>query len=162
MMFIENAVTIADIAAVTKKKAADVKAEAVELNFTVGCDWAGRPAVAARDAQQLTSGEARRTREHESAWASHLAECKAWMSRRDAAVRSAREAATSRSAVVGGRDFARVQEAGDEAGKSYELGTPVPLWQGTDTGNATRLYTDRTADSLLKRIARRGVKVGVR
>ena len=82
--YIEGALSLKAVAAVTKRTIADVEAEALSLGMFLGADWAGRPAVAERDAQQLVTGEARRVREHDLAWRDFEDRSRAWEATRDA------------------------------------------------------------------------------
>lgn len=52
---------------------------------------------------------------------------------------------------TGPEKHSQAREAAVAAGRRYEQTTPVPLWQGTECGNAPRLYSDRPQDGLLKR-----------
>jgi len=119
--YIQNGVTVKDITAVTKRTVAEVEveveAECRDLGLFLGTDWAGRPAVSEVDAERLVSGSARRTREDEAAWSSHLALCQQWTARRDELVRSVQRDAelAAQRADRGGGDAA---QAGVEAGRS--------------------------------------------
>jgi hypothetical protein len=154
--FITKAAPIAEIAAVTKRKAADIEAEAISLGFYIGVDWAGRPAISTSEARSIVTGDARRDREHDAAFAAHIAACAAWTRGRDKAVRDAhadhlaapRKGRTASDPIVQGN----AKEAARDAGRAYELDTPIPLFDGMDTGNASRVYVD-TQRGLIRRAA---------
>ncbi len=159
MQFIESSIALSEVAKLTKRSAAEIEAEATELDIFVGVDWAGRPAIAQRDARAIATGEARRVRESEAVWAAHLAACAAWNAGRDAAVRAAHDAVGA-DPRQGPEKHSQAREAAVEAGRRYEQTTPVPLWQGTESGNAVRNYSTKP-EGLLKRAAGR-VKAGAR
>ena len=160
-VFGRNLVTLDELAKVTRRKVDDLRAEAFDFGFLVGIDWAGRPAIDEQEARQLVTGEHKAAREHDAAWAAHLADCAAWTAARGVAERPAYEEVAARGRRGPDADSA-AREAATEAGRRYEQTTPVPLWQGTDSGNAVRRYTERPAEpGLLKRAAGR-VKAGAR
>jgi len=141
MTYIENSVTIKEIATVTKRTTAEVEAEAVELGLFVGQDWAGRPAIADQDAEQLVSGEARRSREDAAVWQAFLARCATWTAARDQAVQDAHDAvgADPRS---GPQKHSDARDAAVEAGRRFEMSTPPPTFApGVEDGNAVRRYS---------------------
>jgi hypothetical protein len=158
--FLRNLVPLADVAKVTHRTVDEVRAECAGFGFFIGIDWAGRPGIDEQEAHQLVTGEARRAREHDAAWAAHLADCARWMSTRDAAVRAAYEAAGGGKSR--GQDIdAAARDAAAEVGRSYERSTPVPLWNGEESGNAVRSYSVAPQPGLLARAVGR-VKAGAR
>ena len=144
MTFIENSVTIKEIATVTKRNVVEVEGECAELGMHVGVDWCGRPAVAEVDAQQLVTGEARRVREHDARWSAHLRDCEDWTRRRDEAVRAGHERVGA-DPRQGPEKHSQAREAAIGAGREFELTTPVPLWEGVECGNCVRQYSERDA-----------------
>jgi len=160
--YIRGAVPLAEVAAVTKRPVAAVEAEALELGLHVVEDWAGRHALAEADAQRLVSGDARRDREHDAAWAAHLAACARWTAARDTAVQKAyADAQPAPGRLGGGAAADAARQAASEAGRRYEETTPPPLWEGREDGNAGRRFTDRPAKGLIARTVGR-VKAGAR
>ena len=150
---------IDEIAKVTKRTVDDVRAECTEFGFFILADWADRPGIAQDEARALVTGDARTSREHDAAWAAHLADCAAWTSNREAAVRAAyKDAGGDRG--HGPDADSRARDAATATGRAYEHSTPVPLWQGEESGNAVRQYSERPL-GLLKRAAAR-VKAGAR
>ncbi len=133
MNLIENAVTIAEVAKVTKSPAAAVEAEARKLNLFVGTDWAGRPAVDVRDAHALVSGAARHDAENSTANRDHLLAVEAWEGDRMRVHRAAYQAAleeANRAGIGGGQAFDRAKAAAKEAVERYETDTPPPTTLG--------------------------------
>jgi len=153
-IYIEGAIPLAEVAKLTGRKVVEVEAEAVELGLFVGQDWAGRPAIADEDAHQLVSGSARRTREDEVAWATHLDACASWTTARDNAVREAQRD-TELAAQRAGRGGPAAASAGLEAaravGREFETSTPPPQWGDEPDGNARRLYSESGRPRLLDR-----------
>jgi len=139
--YIEGSVPLAEVAKVTKRTTAEVEAEAVELGLFLGTDWAGRVAVAEDDAHGLVGGSARRTREDEVAWRTHLDACETWTRRRDEAVRDAHDAvgADPRS---GPEKHSAARDAATEAGRRFEAANPPPTFvPGVEDGVAVRRYS---------------------
>lgn len=105
---------------------------------------------------RIVSGEARRVREDEVAWATHLDACASWTTARDNAVREAQRD-TELAAQRAGRGGPAAASAGLEAaravGREFETSTPPPQWGDEPDGNARRLYTDTDTDrpNLLRR-----------
>ena len=90
-------VTVAEVAAATGRKPAEVEAEARALNLTVRPDWVNRAALTVADARGLTTGEARRNLEHERAWAQHQRDTKAWTEGRSRAIAEAARAVRAKA-----------------------------------------------------------------
>lgn len=76
-------VTLDEIAAATKRKAADVQAEIDELGLTVYADFAGRPSLPIVKARGLVDGSIRKDHEHAAKVAAFEAEEAAWLSERN-------------------------------------------------------------------------------
>lgn len=157
--YIEHAIAIKEIAAVAKRTTSEVEAEARELDMHVGQDWAGRAAVEEQDAQQLVSGEARRTREHDALWRTYIDECSAWEADRDEAVRAA-HAAVGANPRSGPERHAQARDAAAEAGRAYEQANPPPTFQDGADSAAVRRYTERPPEPGLLRRAVDAVKAG--
>ena len=93
MTFIDGAaVSLAEIAKHLRAPISEVEAEASQLNLFVGVDWAGRPALAAVDAQRLVSGAARRDAEHAKAQSAFTVGQADWQRRREEGRRAAYQA----------------------------------------------------------------------
>lgn len=133
-MFIEadQVATVADIAKVLGRTAAEVETAAAELQMFVGEDWAGRSALTTTDAYALVSGTARRDRDHAAAQRAHHDRHEAWETGREAERRKvwlaahddARRAGYSNStADAKGHDAARAALA------SYDRDHPEPTFQ---------------------------------
>jgi len=153
-VYIPHAIPLTELAKVIGRKVAEVEAECAEFGHFVGVDWRGQPAVSEDDAHRIVTGSARRVREDEVAWATHLAECEQWTIRRDQLVRESQadaEIAAQRAGRGGGDAAQAGVEAGRSAGADYEAATPLPLWRGEEDGNARRLYSDSGRPRLLDR-----------
>ncbi len=133
---IENAVTLQDIAKIMKITVTKVEADAGELSLFVGPDWAGRPALSVIDAAALVSGDARRDRDHDVAWRSHLASSEGWETAREAARSGAFQAARD-AALRAGRGAPSAASAGHAAAREavgdFERRTPPPEFNGKPT-----------------------------
>jgi hypothetical protein len=122
-------VTLAEIAKVTKMRAAEVEAEALALDLFVGINWAGLPAVSVADAYGLASGRARLAYDGRQASLAHMARLEQWEQGRE----SARAVGAK---VVYEEHLARGEGApaaahygniaGDEAAAKYEHENPPP------------------------------------
>ncbi len=142
---IENSVPVADVAKALKTTVAKVEAEARDLSLFVGADWAGRPAISVRDAAALVSGAARRDRDHDVAWRSHLASSEAWEANRERRRASAFQEAYD-AALRQGRGAPAAAAAGHEAARvavgDFERRTPPVEFNGEPT--STRWLTQAT------------------
>jgi hypothetical protein len=129
-------VTVAEVAAATGRKPAEVEVEARALNLGVRADWAGRPALSVDEARALSSGAARVDHDHQIGWARHLAECKDWRAARDQAARDgARKVRDkARPGMSPGRVTAEAGQAATEAAEHYERTVPRPRFNGTSAG----------------------------
>ena len=125
-------VTLAEIAAASGRKAADVEREAAELGMHVKPDWAGRPALSVDDARALASGEARRGVEHMRAWEEHQRATKAWTEGRTKAIYGAAAKVRAKVGNLGaGSVSAEAQRAATEAAEHYERTVPRPAFNGS-------------------------------
>lgn len=126
MYFIENAVSVNDIAAELKQKPAEVEAEARVLGMGVGADWRGRPALSTADAQALVSGSARLTADHAAEQRALAEQAEAWVAERARVVQDARRK------VLGGKLITpslrvKAVEASSEAGRQFERKCPAAI-----------------------------------
>jgi hypothetical protein len=125
-------VTVAEVAAASGRKAADVEREAGELGLVVKADWSGRPALSVDDARALASGDARRTLEHERAWEAHRVATKAWTEGRTKVIYGAAAKVRARVGNEGaGSVSAEAQRAATEAAEHYERSVPRPAFNGS-------------------------------
>ena len=124
-------ITFREIAVVSGRKAADLQAEAVELQMFVETDWAGRPCLTAGAAKALISGEQRAVLEHEARWRDHLAAEKRWVKDRNRVMTEAAEKQNAKHTGqhYDGESWARANEASVKAAKAYERSTPRPKWK---------------------------------
>jgi len=137
---IEAAVTLADVAKVTKSPVAQVEADCRELSLFIGADWAGRSALSVTDAAALVSGSARRGADHAAAHARWRADTEAWEAAREA---------ERRRAFTDHFDAARRRGTGDPAAASaaaqaasaaivdYEKSTPAPVFGDAETSRVS-------------------------
>ncbi len=145
MEFIENSVTLQDIAKATKSTVAQVSADAGDLNLYVGSNWAGEPSLSLTDAHGLVSGATRRAQDHDVAWRAHLATSEGWETAREAARSGAFQDAYD-VALRRGRGSPAAAAAGHEAAREvvrdFERRTPPPEFNGKST--STRWLTQAT------------------
>lgn len=128
--FLETAVTLADVAKVTKTTASAVEGQCAELGLFVGTDWAGRPAVEAVDAHRLVSGAARREFDNHAANVARQSAVDGWEEgRRQAYDRAAAAVYAEASAEgdSGPQMLQQAQAAGRKAAEEYERTTPQPV-----------------------------------
>lgn len=135
-VYIEGAVTVADLASAAKTTEPKVRAECAELGLFIGADWAGRPAVSEADARSLVSGQAREAREQDAAWRAHIDATERWTADRERARRSAAERVLEearrqgRGGPIVDQDAA---EAGREAAWAFERSSKAPTFNGAAT-----------------------------
>jgi hypothetical protein len=122
-------VTVAEVAAATGRKPAEVEAEAKELNLTVRPDWMNRPSLTVADARGLATGEARRNFEHDRAWAQHQRDTKAWVEGHSRAIAEAAQKERAKAGTRGsGAASQAARDAALEAGVQYEKRNPRPAF----------------------------------
>jgi hypothetical protein len=131
--FIEGCtVPVAELAKVLKVTVAEVEAEATALGLFVGSDWAGLPALSAVDAHALTSGAARRDRDHAAAQLEFSNALEDWRRRREEVRQKAsREAFDDglRRGVGNSKSSDAAHAAGREAVAKFDRANPEPAWR---------------------------------
>lgn len=149
--FIEQAVTVEEIAEVSRTTVAKVAAEAEALALFIGVDWAGRPALSEWDGYQLVSGLARVQQEADRAWHLHTEATSGWeRDRRSAYLQAHGAAFAAAGGSRGGRPADRAAErAGDAAVGQWERRHPAPKWAGAATASVWRRAVDKVAEVLL-------------
>src|SRR5829696_9156564 len=133
MTFIDGAaVSLAEVAKHLRVPISEVEAEARQLNLFVGVDWAGRPALAAVDAQRLVSGAARRDAEHAKAQSAFTVGQADWQRRREqvrlSAFQAAFDAARSRN-VPGPQAAEKGHEGARAALAEFDRANPEPRFR---------------------------------
>jgi hypothetical protein len=154
MTLIENSVPLAELAKVMRTTTDKLEAEAVALSMYVGEDWAGRPAVSARDAYGLRSGAARRAADDASRWEQHRRDVDAWELAREEVVTAAGQAAYDKAVRQGDgspKAYEASQEASVAAGRAYESNNPPPSVDGQSM--ATRRFQQESG--VFRRVAER-------
>lgn len=135
--FIENAVSVEEVARVTRTTVAKIEEEAAALSLFVGRDWGGRAALSEWDAYQLASGIARQQQESDRRWLQHREATAKWEAdRRGEFLQAHAEAFRLAGGAMAGRasDLA-AQKAGDAAVAQWERRNPAPTWQGERTAS---------------------------
>lgn len=124
--FIENSVSVVDVAAELKQKPRQVEDEAATLALSVGIDWAGHPALSATDARALVSGSARRDADHQAEQYALAAKAEAWVAERHRVVQEAQQSLL-RGRLITPSLRAEAAEAGTEAGRRFERKIPAEI-----------------------------------
>lgn len=137
MTLIENAVTLADVAKVTRRPIVEIEADCRQLDLFVGADWAGRAAVEVRDAEAIVTGAARRDHDHTVAWRAFQDATEAWEAERMAVYNAANQAAheeATRAGIGAPAGFAAAKDATQDAVEAWESKHPAPTFGGNATG----------------------------
>lgn len=101
MTFIEEAVSLTDIAKRTNSTVDEVKAEAAALGMFIGVNWAHEPALSSVDAHDLVSGSARRDHDHQAAHLEWVNARQEWQTDRENVRREAYQEAFNDGRRVG-------------------------------------------------------------
>jgi hypothetical protein len=133
MYFIEDAVTVAEVAQAMGRSRAAVDTICREAGFVIGHDWADRPSLTTREAWHVASGQAERRSENEALNISRQLAAEQWTAQRNAAYKVAYDAvfeANQRVPLAGRRSDGDVlpeaQRAGRDAVAEFEAKNPHP------------------------------------
>jgi hypothetical protein len=133
MYFVEDGVSIAEVAQAMGRSRSAVEDLCREAGYVVGFDWQNRPSVTTREAWHLHSGEAARRAESERLNIDRQIAGERWTAARNDAYRTAYDgvfSANARLPLAGRRSDGDVlpeaQQAGRDAVAEFEAKNPHP------------------------------------
>src|SRR5829696_1201387 len=130
-VFIEDSITLAEVAKRVGQTVETVKAEATALNMFIGLDWGHREAISCREAYVLVDGSARRNQDHENAFRAHMAALDQWQQDRETVRREVWQQAHDsevRRGVSSPVAADKGHAAAREAVARFEAATPEPVF----------------------------------